>query len=103
MVKTQVDHLAERVAKIIFQVNKFIIAIEEMKNDGRKRKSWKGACNSAIRKLVTLKGKLEYVLKMPEGEDRLVEANHFIECWEMKARGGPRKHMEASYAHHVVG
>ena len=32
MVKTKVDHLAERVAKIIFEVDKFIIAIEEMKN-----------------------------------------------------------------------
>ena len=59
MVKTKVDHLAERVAKIIFEVNKYIIAIEEMKTDARGRKSWKGACNRAIRKLVTLKGKCE--------------------------------------------
>ena len=59
MVKTKVDHLAERVAKIIFEVDKFIIAIEEMKTDSRGRKSWKGACNRAIRKLVTLKGKLD--------------------------------------------
>ena len=103
MVKTQVDHLADRVAKIIFQVNKFIIAIEDMKNDGRKQKSWKGACTNAIRKLVTLKGKLEYVLKMPEGEDRRIEANHYIERWEMKARGGPRTHMRASYERHYVG
>ena len=103
MVKTKVDHLAERVTKIIFEVNKYIIAIEEMKTDARGRKSWKGACNRAIRKLVTLKGKLEYVLEMPEGEDRLIEANHFIERWELKSRGGPRKHMDASYAHHVVG
>ena len=60
MVKTKVDHLAERMAKIIFEVDKFIIAIEGMKNDAPKRKSWKGACPNAIRKLVTLKGKLEY-------------------------------------------
>ena len=49
MVKTKVDHLAERVAKIIFEVNKYIIAIEEMKAHPRGRKSWKGACNNAIR------------------------------------------------------
>ena len=72
MVKTKVDHLAERVTKIIYEVNKFIIAIKGMKNETPKRKSWKGACSNAISKLVTLKGKLEYVLKMPEGEDRLV-------------------------------
>ena len=102
MVKTKVDHLAERVAKIIFEVNKFIIAIEGMRNETPKRKSWKSACTNAIGKLVTLKGKLEYVLKMPEGEDRRVEANHFIERWEMKARGGVRKHMAASYARHYV-
>ena len=70
MVKTKVDHLAERVAKIIFEVDKFIIAIEEMKNDVPKRRSWKGACSYAIRKLATLKGKLEYVLSMPEGEEQ---------------------------------
>ena len=75
MVKTKVDHLAERVTKIIYEVNKFIIAIEGMKNETPKRKSLKGACSNAISKLVTLKGKLEYVLKMPEGEDRRVEAN----------------------------
>ena len=103
MVKTKVDHLAERVAKIIFEVNKYIIAIEEMKTDARGRKSWKGACTNAIHKLVTLKGKLEYVLEMPEGEDRRVEANHFIERWEMKSRGGARKHMQMSYERHYVG
>ena len=77
MVKTKVDHLAESVTKIIYEVNKLIIAIEGMKNETPKRKSWKGACSNAISKLVTLKGKLVYVLKMPEGEDRRVEANHF--------------------------
>ena len=77
MVKTKVDHLAERVAKIIFEVNKYIIAIEEMKTDARGRKSWKGACNRAIRKLVTLKGKLEYVLAL----HTLSEWAHTLSKW----------------------
>ena len=86
MVKTKVDHLAERVTKIIFEVNKYIIAIEEMKTDARGRKSWKGACNRAIRKLVTLKGKLEYVLL----EVFPVRVLPFVALWSVECFFGGR-------------
>ena len=100
----QVDRLVDRVKRAVREIDRFIVAVEEMKRERHpERCGWKGACSYCIRKLITIKSKIKYALELGAEEDRWEEAKHFMALWQRKARGGPCVHMDAFYAHHCVG
>ena len=100
----QVDRLVDRVKRAVREIDRFIVAVEEMKRERHpEHRGWKGACSYCVRKLITIKNKIKYALELGDEEDRWEEAKHFMALWQRKARGGPRVHMEAFYAHHYVG
>ena len=100
----QVDRVAERATLIAREIDAFIRSVEDMKREpGRRPRAWKGACNYCIRKLVTLKKKILYVIQIGPEMERWAELRHFVAIWMKKSRGGAAAHMNAFYARHYVG